>query len=85
MSKKVQQKKTTSTKSRAKTATTSGKGEEIASEMRRILGWVAHNIEASAKGDVRSYEVNALRSQVLELLALANDVDCLVARAEVAS
>lgn len=51
--------------------------EPVASKMRNLIGWVAHNVEAVTEGDVATYESNALRSQVLELLALANDVEVL--------
>lgn len=48
---------------------------EIATEMRVAIGWAASNLEDLALGDIASYEINSLRSQLLELLALANRVE----------
>lgn len=49
----------------------------LATRMRELLGWVASNVEQMAEDDVSTYETNALRSQLLQLLALANDVEAL--------
>lgn len=47
----------------------------LATRMRELLGWVADNVEHLVEDDVGSYESNSLRSQVMQLLALANDVE----------
>lgn len=46
-----------------------------ATKMRELLGWVASNVEHLVEDDVGTYQTNSLRSQVMQLLALANDVE----------
>lgn len=77
MKKSVSQKKTKSTKA----STTTGVPTPLAEQMRHLLGWVAHNVEDLTDEDIENYEANCLRSQVLQLMALANDVESLEVRA----
>lgn len=52
---------------------------DVAIEMLELLGYVAENVDALAEGDILSPEWNMLRSNVLDLVRVANEVASLTA------
>lgn len=49
--------------------------EELANQMRNVIGWAARNLESYADDDLSCRELNDLRAELLKLVSLTNDVE----------